>query len=103
MFELISAIQSFRTALASKDPHAIRLASAALLIAIGQAWQLLEQGAPFGANGDGDDSGVELHGELCAAIEDMGGVVPVASGGLVIKILLPILLKLIADQFSEGQ
>ncbi len=43
---------------------------------------------------------VETTTELVGAIEDLGGDVPV-EGGLLLSILLPILLRLIAEKISE--
>lgn len=97
MTDLLNAVKLFRAALAAGDQKGIRIAAAGLLIAIGEAWQLIENGIPFG---DAEESGVETTTELVGAIEDMGGDVPV-EGGLLLSILLPILLKLIAERVLE--
>ena len=96
MRELLDAVKTFRAALAAGDPKGIRVAAAGLLIAIGDTWLSFEQGIPFGD----DESGVETTSELIGAIEDMGGEVP-AEGGVLLSILLPILLRLIAEKITE--
>jgi|APGre2960657373_1045057.scaffolds.fasta_scaffold249835_2 hypothetical protein len=96
MRELLDAVKTFRAALAAGDSKGIRVAAAGLLVAIGETWLRFEQGMPFGD----DESGVETTGELVGAIEDMGGEVP-AEGGLLLSVLLPILLRLIAEKITE--
>lgn len=98
MIELLQAVKTFRAALAAGDSKGIRVAAAGLLIALGETWLRMEQGIPFG---DEDASGVETAGELISAIEDMGGEVP-AEGGVLLSILLPILLRLIAEKITEA-
>lgn len=97
MIELLDAVKTFRAALAAGDSNGIRVAAAGLLVAIGEAWLRLEHGMPFGEE---DASGVETTGELVAAIEELGGDVP-AEGGVLLSILIPILLRLIAEKITE--
>lgn len=100
MLELLNAIRDFRAALRSNDQKAIRIAAASLLVAIGDAWLRIESGnGPFG---EGQDM-IAVHDELCGAIEELGGEVPSGSGGVLISILIPIILKLLADRFSTGE
>ena len=100
MKELLEAVKAFRAALADGDQKGIRIAAAGLLLTIGETWLRLEQGIPFGDD-EGDSSGVETAGELIGAIEDMGGEVP-KEGGVLLSILLPILLRLIAQKITEA-
>lgn len=99
MLELLNAIRDFRAALRSNDQKAIRIAAASLLVAIGDAWLRIESGNnPIG---EGQDT-VAIHDELCAAIEELGGEVPMGAGGAILSILIPILLKLLADRLATG-
>lgn len=97
MLELIEAIRVFREALSAGDRKAIRVAAAALLCAIGDAWLQLEQKVPFG-----DTSDVEVCGELHAAIEDLGVEVP-SEGGPALTLLMSILVKLLLEQLRGDQ
>lgn len=99
MTALWQAIADLRLVLAGDDNKAKRIAAANVLVAAGQFWLQIEQGTPFGGSGDIDES--EAISQCCAAIEDLGGVVPMMARGAVLKLLLPILIKLLLEQLNR--
>ncbi len=99
MTSLWQAIADLRMALQSGDAKVKRIAMASVLVAVGQFWLQLEQGQPFGGSPDLDET--EAFSQACGAIEDLGGTVPVMAGGAVLKLILPILVKLILEKLSE--
>jgi hypothetical protein len=101
MTVLWQAISDLRMVLRGDDAKAKRIAMANVVVATGQFWLQLEQGQPFGGSGDLDET--EAISQACAAVEDLGGVVPMMAGGALLKIILPILVKLILEQLQKEQ
>jgi hypothetical protein len=100
MIELIEAIRVLRAALASGDRKAIRVAAAALFMAIGEAWLRLEQGHAIGD--EPDESAVEVTGEMSALIEDLGSEVP-KEGGLALAMLFRAAIQLLMKYLEADE
>jgi hypothetical protein len=100
-------INEFRAATDSKGK---RIATAKLTRDVGIFWLDLEEGGVvFGVTSTDEDAidEAKLYDAVAGMIEDLGGTVPmqsaeVGAGGEVLKILLPILLKLLADRLTRN-
>lgn len=98
-------IEEFRAATTPKDK---RIAAAKTTRDVGIFWLDIETGEVFYGTEDQEQETNRLIESVASLIEDLGGVVPsystaeVGAGGEILKMLLPILLKILADRFTQN-
>lgn len=99
MVELLEAIRVFRETLRGGNRKSIRVAAAALICAIGDAWMSLEQQIPFSDSSESESDAII---ELSETIADLGVEVP-KEGSVGLGLLFSILLRLLIDEMKSGE